>query len=108
MTAGIPHVLGCTMQVGWAGTTMCPFDLAGGQGVKLKVFLESLPYSRMQFAVACPNERQDSWLDVHRRMLESFGGIAEVIVPDNTSTASDAISAADRNWRIISTDEEFM
>ncbi|WP_290198413.1 hypothetical protein [Corynebacterium gottingense] len=34
--------------------------------------------------------------------------MAEVIVPDNASTASNAISAADRNRRVNTTYEEFL
>ena len=88
VTARITHAPGHTMQVDWAGTKMRLYDPLGGQGAKLSVFVASLPYSGMLFAVACPNERQDAWLDAHRQAFEYFGGIAEVIVPDNTSTAS--------------------
>lgn len=108
LTARITHAPGHTMQVDWAGTKMRLFDPLGGQGSKLSVFVASLPYSGMLFAVACPNERQDAWLDAHRQAFEYFGGIAEVIVPDNTSTASNAISAADRNRQVNSTYEEFL
>ena len=63
VTARITHAPGHTMQVDWAGTKMRLFDPLGGQGGKLSVFVASLPYSGMLFAVACPNERQDAWLD---------------------------------------------
>ncbi|MCT1370522.1 DDE-type integrase/transposase/recombinase, partial [Corynebacterium mucifaciens] len=96
LTARITHVPGHTMQVDWAGTKMRLFDPTGGQGSKVSIFVASLPYSGMVFACACADERQDAWLAAHIRAFEYFGGVAEVIVPDNASTASNAISAADR------------
>lgn len=56
VTARITHAPGHTMQVDWAGTKMRLFDPLGGQGGKLSVFVASLPYSGMLFAVACPND----------------------------------------------------
>ena len=84
------------------------FDPTGGRPSKLSVFVASLPYSGMLFACACINERQQAWLDAHMQAFEYFGGVAEVIVPDNASTASNAISAADRNRRVNTTYEEFL
>lgn len=52
--------------------------------------------------------RQQAWLDAHMQAFEYFGGVAEVIVPDNASTASNEISAADRNRRVNTTYEEFL
>lgn len=99
---------GHTMQVDWAGTKMRLCDPTGGQGSKVSIFVASLPYSGMVFACACADERQDAWLAAHIRAFEYFGGVAEVIVPDNASTASNAISVADKNRRVNSTYEEFL
>lgn len=77
------------------------FDPTGGRPSKLSVFVASLPYSGMLFACACVNERQQAWLGAHMQAFEYFGGVAEVIVPDNASTASNAISVADRNRRVL-------
>lgn len=108
LTARIAHSPGHTMQVDWAGTKMRLFDPVTGQGAKVSVFVASLPYSGMIFACACPDERQQSWLSAHMQAFSYFGGVAEVIVPDNASTASNKISAADRNRRVNSTYEEFL
>ncbi|WP_284522963.1 Mu transposase domain-containing protein [Corynebacterium aquatimens] len=62
----------------------------------------------MIFAYACRNERQECWLMAHQMAFEYFGGVAEVIVPDNASTASNAISAADRNRQVNSTYAQFL
>ena len=76
--------------------------------LKVSVFVASMPYSGMVFACAYTDERQDAWLAAHIRAFEYFGGVAEIVVPDNASTASNAISAADRNRRVNSTYEEFL
>ena len=96
LTARITHTPGHTMQVDWAGTKMRLFDPYGAPGMKVSVFVASMPYSGMIFALACPDERQHSWLDAHHHAFAYFGGVPEVVVPDNASTASNAISAADR------------
>ena len=108
LTARITHVPAHTMQVDWAGTTMRLFDPIDGRGAKVSIFVASLPYSGMLFACACPNQRQAAWLWAHIQAFEYFGGVAEVIVPDNASTASHAIGAADRNRQVNSTYEEFL
>ena len=52
-------------KVDWAGTKMRLFDPYGAPGIKVSVFVASMPYSGMIFALACPDERQHSWLDAH-------------------------------------------
>ena len=108
LTARITHTPGHTMQVDWAGTKMRLFDPYGAPGMKVSVFVASMPYSGMIFALACPDERQHSWLDAHHHAFAYFGGVPEVVVPDNASTASNAISAADRNRKVNDTYEQFL
>lgn len=96
LTMRIAHVPGHTMQVDWAGTTM-PLIIPGTQQVrKVHLFVASLPYSGMVFCRGYLDEKMPSWLDAHRRAFEYFDGVAQVIVPDNASTASNAISRHDR------------
>ena len=77
LTARITHTPGHTMQVDWAGTKMRLFDPDGAPGVKVSVFVASMPYSGMIFALACPDERQHSWLDAHHESVRFFvcGGL---------------------------------
>ena len=103
LTARITHIPAHTMQVDWAGTAMRLFDPTHARGAKVSIFVASLPYSGLLFACACPNQRQAAWLWAHIQAFEYFGGVAEVIVPDNASTASHAIGAADRNRQVNST-----
>ncbi|WP_258552530.1 DDE-type integrase/transposase/recombinase [Corynebacterium striatum] len=62
----------------------------------------------MLFACACADQRQQAWLDAHRCAFEYFGGVCQVVVPDNASTASNAISTSDRNRKVNDTYEQFL
>jgi len=92
----ISHVPGHTMQVDWAGTRMALIDPLTRKARPVSVFVATLPYSGMVFAHGYLDERSPAWLDGHRRAFEHFGGVAQVIVPDNASTASNQISKTER------------
>ena len=96
LTMRITHVPGHTMQVDWAGTKMAIFDPVTGTKTTVSVFVASLPYSGMVFACGCLDEKMANWLDAHLQAFEYFGGAAQVIVPDNASTASNQIARGDR------------
>ena len=96
LTAPIAHVPGHTMQVDWAGTTMTLTDPITRAVTPVAVFVATLPFSGMVFAYGCPDQRQSAWCDAHRRAFEYFGGVTQVIVPDNAPTASNQISRTDR------------
>ena len=96
LTMRIAHVPGHTMQVDWAGTQMAIFDPITGTKTKVSVFVASLPYSGMVFACGCLDEKMPNWLDSHLQAFEYFGGLTQVIIPDNASTASNQISRGDR------------
>lgn len=92
LTSPITHVPGRTMQVDWAGTRMRLTDPITRENRKVSVFVASLPYSGMIFAHGFLDEKLAAWCDAHRRAFEYFGGVCQVIVPDNASTASNQIS----------------
>ena len=96
LTMRIAHVPGHTMQVDWAGTKMAIFDPVLGTKTTVSVFVASLPYSGLVFASGCVDEKMPNWLDAHLQAFEYFGGAAQVIVPDNASTASNQIARGDR------------
>lgn len=95
LTLPIAHVPGHTVQVDWAGTPMQLMDPVTRRATRVSVFVASLPFSGMVFAYGCLDEKQPAWLEAHRR-VEYFGGVSQVVVPDNASTASNQISRSDR------------
>lgn len=108
LTLPIAHVPGHTMQVDWAGTQMQLTDPVTRQSTRVSVFVASLPFSGMVFAYGCLDEKLPAWLDAHRRAFEYFGGVSQVIVPDNASTASNQISRIDRARDVNSSYAEFL
>lgn len=96
LTLPIAHVPGHTMQVDWAGTMMQVTDPITRAVTPVAVFVATLPFSGMVFAYGYLDEKQPAWCDGHRRAFEYYGGVAQVIVPDNASTASNQISRTDR------------
>lgn len=100
LTAPIAHVPGHTMQVDWAGTKMSIVDPITGKVTGVSVFVATLPFSGMLFARGYLDEKLASWLDAHRRAFEYFDGVAQVIIPDNASTASNAISRYDKTREV--------
>ena len=96
LTSPITHIPGHTMQVDWAGTPMWITDPITRAMAKVSIFVATLPYSGMIFAYGCLNEKLSAWCDAHRRAFEYFGGVAQVIIPDNASTASNQISKYDK------------
>ena len=96
LTLPIAHVPAHTMQVDWAGTQMQLTDPITRETTRVSVFVASLPFSGMVFAYGCLDEKQPAWLDAHRRAFEHFGGVTQVVIPDNASTASNQISRTEK------------
>ena len=88
LAATIHHEPGRTMQIDWAGQTLPVTDVLSGQVVKAYLFAVVLPYSGMVFARASLSMNLDAWIDLHVRALEYFGGVPQILIPDNAKTAT--------------------
>lgn len=108
LTVPIAHVPGHTMQVDWAGTLMKVTDPITRALTAVPVFVATLPFSGMVFAYGCLDEKASAWCDAHRRAFEYFGGVTQVIVPDNASTASNQISRTDRAREVNASYSQFL
>jgi len=108
LTMRIQHVPGHTMQVDWAGQKMVVFDPITGAKTRVSIFVASWPYSGLVFAHGYGNERQPNWLDGHQSAFEYAGGVTQVVIPDNTSTASNQIAKGDRSRQVNQAYEEFL
>lgn len=51
------------------------------------VFVATLSYSRHQYAEIVFDQKTPTWLALHRRAFESFGGVPRRVVPDNLKAA---------------------
>lgn len=63
------------------------YDPAEGRLRKAYVFVMVLGYSRHQFARICFDQKVETWLALHTEAFEWFGGVPEVVVPDNLKSA---------------------
>lgn len=108
LTTRVHHIPGHTCQVDWAGTTMQLIDPISRKTTKVSTFVATLPYSGLVFAHGFLDQRQPSWLAAHRLAFDYFGGVPEVIVPDNVSTASNVITTGDRARRVNTSYQEFL
>jgi transposase len=63
------------------------YDPSSGVFRKCWVFVMLLGRSRHMFAEVVFDQRIETWLDLHVRAFEFFGGVPKVIVPDNLKAA---------------------
>ena len=88
LVATLHHVPGRVMFVDWAGDTIPILDAVSGAITRANLFVAVLPFSGLVFAWAYPNMRMEAWLDGHIRSFDFWGGVPQLIVPDNALTAT--------------------
>ena len=86
-TMHIPRKPGQQAEVDWAGDTAHVIDRDTGEVIKAYIFVAAMTYSTYAYAEAFPDMKQASWIKANVHMLEYFGGVPRMIVPDNTATA---------------------
>lgn len=63
------------------------YDPASGQIRTAYVFVATLSYSRHQYAEIVFDQKVITWIGLHRRAFEYFGGVPVRVVPDNLKAA---------------------
>lgn len=69
---------------GYVGKLLCPLSRVLRRAW---VFVIVLGYSRHLYAEIVFDQKTTTWLELHRRAFEEFGGVPETIVPDNLKAA---------------------
>ena len=77
------HKAGEKLFVDYAGMTIGITDKSTGEIKEAQVFVATLGASNYTYTEATWSQQAKDWLASHRRALEFFGGVPEVIVPDN-------------------------
>ena len=77
------HKAGEKCFVDYAGQTVPITDPGTGEVIRTQVFVGVMGASNYTFAEASASQTLPDWLGSHTRMLEFFGGVPEIIVPDN-------------------------
>jgi transposase len=80
------HKAGEKMFVDWAGATIPVHDRHTGEAWRAPLFVATLGASSYTFAGCTRDQQMESWLRMHVRAFEYFGGIPALTVPDNTKT----------------------
>ena len=81
------HRAGEKMFVDYAGATIPVYDPESGEAHPAAVFVAVLGASSYTFAEATTGQDLRNWIGSHMRAFEFFGGVVEVVVPDNLKSA---------------------
>jgi transposase len=84
---GQEHCAGEKMFVDYAGATIPIHKAESGEAHEAAVFVAVLGASSYTFAEATTGQDLRNWIGSHMRGFEFFGGVTEVVVPDNLKSA---------------------
>lgn len=85
-TSIIHHKAGERIEVDWTGTKVRWSDPDTGEIQYGYLFVSVLSFSGYAFAYACPDMKTESWINAHNLMYQYFGGVTQILVPDNLKT----------------------
>ena len=88
LVATLRHEPGRAMLVDWAGDTIGLVDVVTGEVSQAVLFVAVLPFSGVLFCRAYLDMRTPAWLDAHMAAFVFFGGVPQIIVPDNPATST--------------------
>lgn len=77
------HKAGEKMFVDYAGQTVPIIDRLTGQTREAQVFVAVLGASNYTYAEATWDQSLANWIGSHVRAFEFFGGVTEIVIPDN-------------------------
>ena len=77
------HKAGEKLFVDYAGMRMPLNNLKTGEITAVEIFVAALGASQYLYAEATCTQRLSDWIGSHVRAFEYFGGVTEIVVPDN-------------------------
>jgi transposase len=77
------HKAGECLFVDYAGPTIPIVDLETGESFEASIFVAILGASNYTYAESTRDQSLYSWIGSHVRAFEFFGGVPELIIPDN-------------------------
>jgi transposase len=77
------HRAGEKLFVDYAGQTVPIIDRSTGECVEAQIFVATLGASNYTFAEASMSQDLPSWIRSHVHAFQFFGGVSEILVPDN-------------------------
>lgn len=82
------HKAGEKTFVDYAGTTVEWIDPATGEILYAQIFVGTLGASQLIFCEATETQSLPDWFSSHINMFEYFGGVTNIVVPDNLKSAT--------------------
>ena len=81
------HLAGEKLFVDYSGATVPIVNPDTGEVRCAEIFVATLGASNYTFATASWTQRKADWIDAHTQAFEFFGGVPEIIVPDQLRSA---------------------
>lgn len=81
------HPAGEKMFVDYCGPTMTVVNPDSGECRQAQIFVGVLGASNYTFACATWSQKQEDWIKSHVKAFEFFGGVPQLVVPDNLKSA---------------------
>lgn len=81
------HQAGEKLFVDYSGATMPIVNPDTGEIRSAEIFVAILGASNYTFAIASWTQRKADWIDAHVKAFEFFGGVPEIVVPDQLRSA---------------------
>ncbi len=94
------HKAGEKLFVDYAGMTVPIINQETGEIAEAQVFVAVLGASNYTYAEVTNSQKLEDWLASHRRAFEFFGGVPEIVVPDNlkSGVTSPCYYEPELNW----------
>ncbi len=81
------HKAGEKVFIDFSGKTVDIVNPKNGLITKAEIFIAVLPASGFAFVKALSSQKKRDFIDAHADMFEYFGGVTELLVPDNLKSA---------------------
>lgn len=95
------HLAGEKVFIDFSGMTMPVVNRDTGEITKAEIFVSALGASDYPFVYATPSQKKKDFIQAHIEMFKYYGGVPELLVPDNLKSA---VTKADRYDPDINTD----
>jgi transposase len=94
------HKAGEKLFVDYAGMTVAIVNKDTGEIAEAQVFVGVLGASNYTYTEVTNSQKLEDWLASHRRTFEFFGGVPEIVVPDNlkSGVTSPCYYEPELNW----------
>jgi transposase len=86
-TMHISRKPGEQVEVDWAGDKAHLIDPVTGELIDAYLFVGVMTYSQYAYGEVFLDQKQQAWITANNNMLQYFGGVPKIIVPDNCKTA---------------------